>query len=53
MTKKELINLIMNLPEDIDVFNYTNDFEVANKMMDIRISLEPKRKEFYDMYFGM
>lgn len=53
MTKQELINLITKLPDDIDVFNYTNDFEVANKMIDIRISLEPKRKEFYDIYFGM
>lgn len=53
MSKQELINLIQKLPNDIEVFNYTNTSDDENKIMDIRISLEPRDKEFYDWYFGM
>ena len=53
MKKQELIDLIKKLPDDIEVFNYTSALDDDCKMMDIRISLEPREKEFYDWYFGM
>ena len=50
MTKKELIERIEELPDDLEAFE-AKDGGYGD--IDIRIFTEPKTKEFYDWYFGM
>ena len=52
MSKQELIKLIYNLPDNINIINYTSEEDIKLKIMDIRIFLEPKSEEFYNWYFG-
>lgn len=50
MTKAELIEILKDMPEDIDIFVAK---EGQFDDLDIRIFKVPKEKRFYDWYFGM
>jgi hypothetical protein len=50
MTKKELIERIEEMPDDLEAFEAK---ESVYDDIDIRIFTKPKEKPFYDWYFGM
>lgn len=48
--KEHLIEFIKSLPDDIQVFKACKD---DHDVIDIKIMVEPKTKDFLNWYFGM